>query len=377
MRRNYLRIGDKAANGATIIEGTDKVKVGGVHLTYLYAKVRCPACNTIGIIVPSGPRRPGKWMDKEPALDNDLCACKCDPKPYLISSQSRMFMSFQPQELAAMGFLPTGRPLSNSPPRPAGLAEREPVESTRSNPATGPNGQPVTDCSYLDGSKSRIDGPADFYVSRNTVSLSPGKPTQANFPAGGTAAATQYDATVERKQISIFVPTRPAVDGLPMIRERQLAKALEKLPSQKLENIGQITTNASPNPEDAIWQRDYGQADFSSAATASLKQGVAFYPWAAWKGQGEIPQRYIDSTMLHETGHQVSEALWKDPAMKQRFVDAIASDGQTPSQYASRSANEDFAESANMYWSSKGTPCEAEGRKRYPARFNYFDSIAK
>jgi hypothetical protein len=26
---------------------------------------------------------------------------------------------------------------------------------------------------------------------------------------------------------------------------------------------------------------------------------------------------------------------------------------------------------------SKGTPCEAEGRKRYPARYSYFDSIAK
>ncbi|WP_299706128.1 hypothetical protein [Caballeronia sp.] len=38
---------------------------------------------------------------------------------------------------------------------------------------------------------------------------------------------------------------------------------------------------------------------------------------------------------------------------------------------------EDFAESANMYWSSKGTACEAEGRKRYRARYEYFDRIAK
>jgi hypothetical protein len=167
----------------------------------------------------------------------------------------------------------------------------------------------------------------------------------------------------------------PVADGSPMVRETQLAKALEKLPLRNLENIGQITTNAGPNPEDAIWQRDYGQPDFSSAATASLKQGVAFYPWSAWKGRGEIPQRYIDSTMFHETGHQVSETLWKDPVMKQRFEEAIAGDGQAPSQYAQRNANEDFAESGNMYWSSKGTPCEAEGRKRYPARFNYFDSI--
>jgi hypothetical protein len=370
VRRNYLKVGDVATNGATIIEGIDKVKFGGVYLTYLYAKVRCPVCNTIGVVVPWGPRRPGKWMGKEPALDNDLCACQCDPRPHLISSQSGMFMSFESHELAAMGFSPMGKPLPKSP-LPAGLAERDLAESTDSNPATGPSGQPATDCSYLDGSKSRIDAPAAFYVSRNAVTLSPGRPT------GGKAAATQYDAKVDGKDVSIFVQTRPPADGLPMIGERQLSKALEKLPSQNLENIGQITTNASPNPEDAIWQRDYGQPDFSSAATASLKQGVGFYPWAAWKGQGEIPQRYIDSTMLHETGHQVSEALWKDPAMKRRFEDAIASDGQAPSQYARRNANEDFAESGNMYWSSKGTPCEAEGRKRYPARFAYFDSVSK
>jgi hypothetical protein len=376
VRRNYLKVGDVATNGATIIEGIDKVKFGGVYLTYLYAKVRCPVCNTIGVVVPWGPRRPGKWMGKEPALDNDLCACQCDPRPHLISSQSSMFMSFEPQALAAMGFSPTGVPLSKSP-LPAGLAEQDLAESTDSNPATGPSSQPATDCSYLDGSKSRIDAPAGFYVSRNAVSLSSGKLTQADFPAGGEAAATQYDAKVDGKQIPIFVPTRPPTDGLPMIGERQLAKALEKLPPQNLENIGQITTNSSPNPEDAIWQRDYGQPDFSSAATASLKQGVAFYPWAAWKGQGEIPQRYVDSTMLHETGHQVSEALWKDPAMKQRFEDAISSDGQAPSQYARRNANEDFAESGNMYWSSKRTPCEAEGRRRYPARFAYFDSVSK
>lgn len=374
MRRDYLRVGDVATNGATIIEGIDKVKYGGVHLTYLYAKVRCPVCKTIGIIVPWGPRRPGKWMNKEPALDNDLCACSCDPKPHLIASQSGMFMSFEPQELAAMGFSAMGMPLSKVPPL-AGQMEQQLAESTDSSPAPFSDGKTTTDCSYLDGSKGRIDAPPGFYVSRNSVSVSSGELTEADFPAGGMVPATQYDVSIGDKQIPIYVPTRPVADGLPMVREIQLAKALEKLPPRNLENIGQITTNAGPNPEDAIWQRDYGQPDFSSAATASLKQGVAFYPWSAWKGRGEIPQRYIDSTMLHETGPQVSETLWKDPVMKRRFEDAIASDGQAPSQYARRNANEDFAESGNMYWSSKGTPCEAEGRKRYPARFNYFDSI--
>jgi hypothetical protein len=82
--------------------------------------------------------------------------------------------------------------------------------------------------------------------------------------------------------------------------------------------------------------------------------------------------------MLHETGHQMSEALWHEkPAMKLAYENAIAHDGQAPSRYAEQNINEDFAESANMYWSSKGTPCEAEGRRRYPARYRYFDSISQ
>jgi hypothetical protein len=374
MRRNYLSVGDVATNGATIIEGIDKVKYGGVNLTYLNAKVRCPVCKTIGIIVPWGPRRPGKWMNKEPALDNDLCACECDPKPHLIASQSRMFMSSEPQELAAMGFSAMGMPLSKVP-QLAQQVKQQLAESTVSSPAPSSDDRTTTDCSYLDGSKGRIDAPPGFYGSRNLAGVSPGRSTEADFPAGGVAPATQYDVSIGDKRIPLYVAARPVADGSPMVREVQLAKALEKLPPRNLENIGQITTNAGPNPEDAIWQRDYGQPDFSSAATASLKQGVAFYPWRAWKGHSEIPQRYIDSTMLHETGHQVSETLWKDPVMKQRYEEAIDSDGHAPSQYARRNANEDFAESGNMYWSSKGTPCEAEGRKRYPARFSYFDSI--
>lgn len=146
------------------------------------------------------------------------------------------------------------------------------------------------------------------------------------------------------------------------------------LPPKHLENIGKISANPVANPDDAYWVEKYGKGDFASAATADVKQGVAFFPWNNWP---HIPQQYIDSTMLHETGYQVSEVLWKYPRMKQSWIDAIGSDGTAPSRYAQENANEDFSESANMYWSSKGTRCEAEGRKRYPARYAYFDKISQ
>ncbi|MDB5832552.1 MAG: Rhs element Vgr family protein [Caballeronia sp.] len=96
--------------------------------------------------------------------------------------------------------------------------------------------------------------------------------------------------------------------------------------------------------------------------------------------RGKVGQRFHSGTSIARCCMKQgtwSEALWSDPANKQDWRDAIASDGQAPSEYARNNMTEDFAESANMYWSSKGTACEAEGRKRYRARYEYFDRIAK
>ncbi|SAL54482.1 PAAR repeat-containing protein [Caballeronia choica] len=380
MRRYYIKVGDKTTSGATVIEGMSGASHHGVPLSFIGAKIYCPTCKSDGVIMPQGPRRPDNWMGKQSALDNDFGMCACRPVPVLIASQNNMSMSFEVHELARMGFSATGGRLAGV----SGVGNAAPLVRSaadtggEADPSPTPQGSGAADCSYLDGSKGRIDAPAEFYAHDKPVSLSAGRPTQADFPSGGLTSATEYDATVGGKTVPIYVPTRTPADGAPMIGQTQLAEALEALPPRHLENIGRITTNASPNPDDIHWQQRYDDASFSSAATADIKQGVAFFPWKAWKGQSSIPQQYIDSTMLHETGHQMSEALWHEkPAMKLAYENAIAHDGQAPSRYAEQNINEDFAESANMYWSSKGTPCEAEGRRRYPARYRYFDSISQ
>ena len=62
-------------------------------LTFLGARVSCPACKSIGRIVARGPRHPDDFMGHEPALDGDICVCKCHPAPIMISSQCDMFQS--------------------------------------------------------------------------------------------------------------------------------------------------------------------------------------------------------------------------------------------------------------------------------------------
>lgn len=146
-------------------------------------------------------------------------------------------------------------------------------------------------------------------------------------------------------------------------------------PPPHLATINRISANALPNVKDPEWQEEYHDPNFYSGATASIEQGVAFYPWKNW---ADIPQRYIDSTMIHETGHQFRKQLWtSSPQLEKEYREVIAKDGHAPSEYARKNANEDFSETANMYWSSKGTPCEEAGRERYPERYKYFDKITR
>ncbi|WP_429404610.1 PAAR domain-containing protein [Paraburkholderia sp. GAS82] len=114
MRRSYLKIGDKSSAGGTVIEGIPGTAHNGVELTFVGAKVQCPACKSTGLITARGPRWPGSMMGKDRALENDICACKCSPPPSMIASQSVMFESFEGSALASMGFAGNGEPIQHA-----------------------------------------------------------------------------------------------------------------------------------------------------------------------------------------------------------------------------------------------------------------------
>ncbi|WP_414450381.1 hypothetical protein AB4851_32930 [Burkholderia sp. 22PA0099] len=180
--------------------------------------------------------------------------------------------------------------------------------------------------------------------------------------------------SVENKIIPVFMPIDSAPKGTSVFDTRQISHAVGTLPDQHLQNLHKITVSPHANPNDAKWQSEYGDPDFYSAAVANIEVGVIAFPWKGWT---DIPQGYVDSTLTHETAHQVSQSLWRQLDSKAEWARAVASDARAPSDYAKNNLSEDFAESANMYRSSKGTPCEATGRNLYPARYRYFDSIMK
>ncbi|MBN3823974.1 PAAR domain-containing protein [Burkholderia sp. Ac-20384] len=114
MRRSYLKIGDKSSVGGIVIDGIPGMTHGGTELTFLGAKVQCPACQSLGIITARGPRWPGSMMGKERALENDLCVCKCSPPPVMIASQSEIFEEFEGGALASMGFAENGESIQHA-----------------------------------------------------------------------------------------------------------------------------------------------------------------------------------------------------------------------------------------------------------------------
>jgi uncharacterized Zn-binding protein involved in type VI secretion len=116
MKRSYLKIGDKSSAGGTVTESIPLMSHHGTNLTFVGASVSCPACHSTGKIVAKGPRWPGDMMGKLPALEGDLCACKCYPLPVMQPSQSDMTMSFESHELAGLGFAPNGSSLTEPEP---------------------------------------------------------------------------------------------------------------------------------------------------------------------------------------------------------------------------------------------------------------------
>ncbi|MBN3790841.1 PAAR domain-containing protein [Burkholderia sp. Ac-20353] len=113
MKRNHLKVGDRSSAGGTAIDGIPNCAHYGGELTFIGGQVTCPACHSTGRIAAKGPRWPAKMMGKEPALEGDICICKCSPPPTMIASQDNMFQIFEADALQSMGFSSNGNTLEH------------------------------------------------------------------------------------------------------------------------------------------------------------------------------------------------------------------------------------------------------------------------
>lgn len=65
-----------------------QVGVYGKEQSYIGDDVWCPACQSMGKITPDQDRLSTKVNGRMPALNDDLCLCKCSPPPKLVHSQT-------------------------------------------------------------------------------------------------------------------------------------------------------------------------------------------------------------------------------------------------------------------------------------------------
>jgi hypothetical protein len=133
-----------------------------------------------------------------------------------------------------------------------------------------------------------------------------------------------------------------------------------------------LTVSATPSPLDAMYTKKY-KAPVEAGMTSNATGNVTIYP----HGIAELadPDGFVRNFM-HELGHTWSLAAWKaDPAARQRWLAAIASDPKAPSYYAAVSFKssgepfEDAAEATALYFVTRGTPLFARYRAVMPARF--------
>ncbi|MEW6759298.1 MAG: PAAR domain-containing protein [Pseudomonadota bacterium] len=86
--RYEITLGARTTAGGEVISADPFLKIDDTAVAHEGDSVSCPACNTIGVIRPDGPRLSDISNGKQVALSGDLCICKCSQPPRLIESQT-------------------------------------------------------------------------------------------------------------------------------------------------------------------------------------------------------------------------------------------------------------------------------------------------
>ena len=80
-------------------------------------------------------------------------------------------------------------------------------------------------------------------------------------------------------------------------------------------------------------------------------------------------QNDFDNRVMHESGHNYQESLWKSGADVQAWGSVATADKRLPSPYAGSNFGDDFCEFGILYNAAKGTACEATATQLYPNRW--------
>jgi uncharacterized Zn-binding protein involved in type VI secretion len=143
MRRYHITVGATTTAEGTVKTGYPYSTINGQLQAREGDEVYCPTCDSTGSIACDGPRLSDYLGDRQAALEDDLCLCKCDPSPRLITTQP---LSCQEIEVTNV----TLPPRTAAPPA-APAAPRPPAAETRPASFTPTPSRPPSPYSNLPG----------------------------------------------------------------------------------------------------------------------------------------------------------------------------------------------------------------------------------
>lgn len=88
MKRHQILLGATTTTGGVVVTATSYTSLNGVRYALEGDMIDCPACAGRGTIQCAGPRMIVTCNGRHYALEDDLCACQCQPPPRLIARQA-------------------------------------------------------------------------------------------------------------------------------------------------------------------------------------------------------------------------------------------------------------------------------------------------
>ena len=91
--RYFITLGATTTAGGKVTSANHFDTIDDVPIALEGDTCWCPVCLSEGVIRPDGPRLSDTFEDRELALADDLCICKCSPPPRLVAAQTFMYQS--------------------------------------------------------------------------------------------------------------------------------------------------------------------------------------------------------------------------------------------------------------------------------------------
>lgn len=217
------------------------------------------------------------------------------------------------------------------------------------------------DCSFLNPRASgTVTAPKAAFdrlrKKSGAATISPPKQIASHtWPDKSSSSALEQEIQIDGQTIKVIRPTDADASGKNLPTIVQVAEALRAIPAKQRTHTTTVFLNPRAHPD---------TTSKGTIAAEAWAGKIILYPMPREQSQNDF-----DNRLMHESGHNYQESLWKSGQGAQPWGDAVKADQRRPSPYAWSGDGEDFCEFNILYNTTQGTPCEATAMQLYPNRW--------